>query len=224
MIRQVAPPRHQRAAVLGTVFALHAVLIALFLQQSVKVTPELRPTSVATVALAAERPAAARPPPPALPSKTADTFKPLLEFSIPSETDSEAEAGASGVCSTENLVLDALLLDQLALNAIRTSPPELRSIAGAIVIWNEGWNPIALDPNSPLHSVRMNVEKTLASVAPACLEDPVAGPRLLPIPDASGTQTIFVVVGSGSWTWGALLAPPLLPIAPAIPMSPAAPL
>jgi len=64
MIHRVASPKHHRAAILGTVFALHAALIALFLQQSVQVAPEVRPTSVAMVALQAERPAAAKPPPP----------------------------------------------------------------------------------------------------------------------------------------------------------------
>ena len=193
---------------LVTAVALHAALITLFLQKSVKVAPVVKPASVAIVALDAERPAAAKPPPPTLPAKLADTFKPLAEFSIPVDSESDSPAGASGVCSTPQAVLDALLLDPAALAAIRSAPPETRSVADAIVIWNEGWSPAAIVPDAPLFNVRVTVERTLSAGIDGCLDAPVVGPRLLPVSDAEGTRTIFLVFGSGNWTWRALLSPP----------------
>ena len=119
---------------LATVFALHVAVIALFLQKSVKVAAVVEPTTIAIMALAAELPATAEPPPPTLPAKLADTFKPLVELSIPAESETDPPAAASGVCSTPKMVLDALLLDPAALDAIRRAPPETRSVADAIVI------------------------------------------------------------------------------------------
>ena len=211
MVHRAAPPRHQRVAVLATVFALHAALIALFLFQRPKMTsPEVKRSTVAMVAIDAEQPAAAKPPPPTLPAKLADTFKPLVEFSIPADTESDAPAGATGVCSMSGVVLDALLLDPAAIDAIRRAPPETRSVAEAVVIWNEGWNPAAIDLAAPLGIVRATIERSLSGISDGCLDEPVAGPDLLPIPDGTGTGTIFLVFGSGSWTWRALLTPPLL--------------
>ncbi len=212
MVHRSDPPRRQRVAVLATVFALHAALFALFLlQRPGTISPEVKRTTVAMVAIDAEQPAAAKPPPPSLPAKLADTFNPVVEFSIPADSDSDAPAGASGVCSTMGMVLDTLLLDPAALDAIRRAPPETRSVAEAIVIWNEGWNPAALELAAPLGLVRVNIEKSLSAVDEGCLDEPVAGPRLLPIPDAAGTGTIFLVFGSGNWTWRALLTPRATP-------------
>lgn len=211
MLNRAAPPRKQRAAVLATVFALHAGLIVLFLQQSVKSAPAVKPTSVAMIALDADRPAAAKPPPPSLPAKHADTFKPVVEFSLPADSESKSPAGASEVCSTLGVVLDALLLNAAAIAAIRNAPPETRSIADAIVVWNGGWSPAALAPDAPLFIVRATIERGLSELADSCLDEPVTGPRLVPISDVTGTRTIFLVFGSGNWTWRALLTPSVMP-------------
>lgn len=215
MVHREAPPRRYRVAVLATVTVLHAAMLALFLtQRRTTQSPVASSTAIALIAVNAEQPAATKPPPPALPAKLADTFKPLVEFSLPAETESDAAAGATGACSTQSAVLDALLIDPAARDAIREAPPEARSISDAIVIWNEAWNPIVVDISAPLYRVRDIVEKTLVRVAPACLDEPITGPRLLPIPDASGMRTSFIVVGSGVWTWRALLT---LSIAPGVP-------
>ena len=215
MVHREAPPRRHRFAVLATVTVLHAAMLALFLtHRRAAQYPLARSTAIALIAVNAEQPAATKPPPPALPAKLADTFKPLVEFSLPAETESDAAAGATGVCSTQSAVLDALLIDPAARDAIREAPPEARSISDAIVIWNEAWNPIVVDIAAPLYRVRDIVERTLIRVTPACLDEPITGPRLLPIPDASGMRTSFIVVGSGVWTWRALL---ILPVAPGEP-------
>ncbi len=208
MIRRPVQPRRQRIAVLVAVFLLHAVLIAFFLLYSKIEAQEIEPTAtVALIAIDAERPASAEPPPPALPSKVADTFVPVTELSIPDDSQSDAPAGASAVCSTLSVLLETLLLDAVAVEAIRSAPPETRSIADAIVIWNVGWAPTALTDLDPLFVVRAAIERSLIDVPASCLDEQIAGPRLIPIPDASGSRTIFVVIGSGNWTWRALLSP-----------------
>jgi hypothetical protein len=194
--------------ILTSVVAIHAALIALLLQQAAKVDRPVPATSIAMIAIDAERPAAAKPPPPSPPAKVADTFVPVTELSIPDDSQSDAPAGASAACSTLDKVREGLLLDAVAVDAIRNAPPETRSIADAVVIWNVGWAPSALTRVDPLFVVRAAIERDLASVPDNCLDEAVAGPRLLPIPDASGQRTIFIVFGSGVWTWRALLSPP----------------
>ncbi len=212
MMRRTVQPRHQRFAVLAAVFVVHAVMIAFLLLHSTIKSQDVEPArTVALIAIDAERPAAAKPPPPALPAKVADTFVPVTELSIPADSESNSPAGASAACATLSVVLETLLLDPIAVDAIRNAPPESRSIADAIVIWNVGWAPTALTHLDPLFVVRTAIERSLSGVADSCLDEPVAGPRLVPIPDASGSRTIFVVLGSGNWTWRALLSPPPAP-------------
>ena len=211
MVHRTAPSRRQRISVLTGVFALHAALLTFVMQQSVEVAPLVKPMVVAMIALEAERPAAAQPPPPSLPAKLADTFKPLFKLSIPAESESDSPSGASGVCSTPAVVHDALLFDPEAMAAIRNAPPETRSIADAVVIWNEGWSPAALASNGPLAVVRATIELSLSTVPDFCLDEPVAGPRLVPIPDAGATRTIFLVIGSGHWTWRQVVASSAIP-------------
>jgi len=210
MMRRSAQPQHQRIAVLAAVFVLHAVLIAFLLLRSTITPQEVKPTTtIALIAIDAERPAAAKPPPPAIPAKVADTFKPITELSIPSDNDVDAPAGATGACSTQGAVLDALLRDPVVVETIRLAPPETRSVAKAIVIWNEGWSPAAIAFDSPLGPVRANIEQSLGKLAGPCLDEPVAGPRLLPIPDGTGNGALFLVLGSGNWAWRSLLTQPL---------------
>ena len=88
------------------------------------------------------------------------------------------------------------------------------------MMWNEGWIPAALVPEAPLWRVRANVEASLAKISDPCLDEEIIGPRLLPIPEVGGTSTLFVVLGSGSWTWRAMISPlSTPPLEPAVTMS-----
>ena len=208
MVNRAGPPPRQRMAVLAGVFAIHAAFLALLLRHIERAAPPVERTSIATISIAAPRPAAAKPPPPALPAKIAKTFKPIVEVSLPAEVESDALAGASSTCTTIGAVLDNLLLDPTTLVTLRAAPLETRSNAGAVMMWNEGWIPAALTPEAPLWTVRANVEATLATVPDACLDEEIIGPRLLPIPDASGTSAMFVVLGSGRWMWRQMISLP----------------
>lgn len=52
------------------------------------------------------------------------------------------------------------------------------------------------------------VEQTLSLVEDGCLDEPIAGPRLVPIAVPDGQGTMFLVFGSGNWTWRELVADP----------------
>ena len=203
-----AKPQRRKLIILAVVIALHAAMIALLLQQVAKVEPPIPATSVALIAIDAERPAAAKPPPPSPSARVADTFVPLTELSIPDNSQSDAPVGPSAACSIVDNLREGLLLDTIAVDAIRNASPETRSIADAIVVWNVGWAPPALTQSDPLFVVRAAIERNLAGLPDKCLDEPVAGPRLVPIPDASGSRTIFIVFGSGIWTWRALTSLP----------------
>lgn len=208
MVDRSPPLRRQRTAVLATVFALHALLLALFLRQADRVVPPPKRSAIAMISLDVERPAAAKPPPPMLPSPLAKTFKPITEVSIATVNESDAPAGASAACNTLEVVLDGLLIDPDTVAAVHNAPPDARSIAGAVMMWNEAWIPAAVEPTAPLWLVRANIEHTLATLSDPCLDEAIIGPRLLPLPDAGGTGNMFVVVGSGNWTWRQMAAPP----------------
>lgn len=206
-VRRAAPSSKQRVAVLAGVLTLHAALLLVLINRVPSPSPAINRSILSVVSLSSDRPAAA-PPPPSLPSAVADQFKPLREFSMSDAVDSDAPAGTAGACSTLGAVLDGLLVDPEAVEAIRRSPPEARSIAQALVMWNEQWTAAALDPEGPLRPVRANIERTLTAIDDACLDEIVVGPRLLPIPDRSNLGTILIALGSGSWTWRSVVTPP----------------
>ena len=209
MVREQAQPRYQRFAVLAAVFALHLAAILILLLQRASSPEEIaKPATIALVSLDAERPATAEPPPPTLPSKVADTSEPVAVVSVPGEGQEDAVAGATMVCAPHAALLEALLRDPGLVDIIRRAPPETRSVADAIVMWNDGWSPTAVGVGSPLELVRVNVEQSLAKIEARCLDEPVAGPRMLPIPDGTGNGAVFLVFGSGNWTWRSLVPTP----------------
>ncbi|MEO7277354.1 MAG: hypothetical protein ABIW33_04965 [Sphingomicrobium sp.] len=140
---------------------------------------------------------------------TLKSFSPMV-LSQPSfdplSADERAMLGGSeDSCAILDSVAQAIVSDPEAVEAIIHAPLESRSIADAIVIWNADWSAASQQPDGPLETVRANVTTTLQLASPECLSSPVAGPRLVPIPN--GDRTLFLVFGSGEWTWQALLEP-----------------
>jgi hypothetical protein len=194
------------------VVALHLCFIILALAARSAMKPPAALPGALTVVSLADAASATPPPPLPLPSKIIEQG-PVSEFVVAAEEDSAAEApGASG-CTTLEAVSKALLADAAALNAVLAAPPDTRSIAEAIVVWNAGWSPATSSVAAPLGAVRASVTTSLASVEDNCLDEAIAGPRLIPIP--AGQRTMFVVIGSGNWNWRQLLQPAGLPGAPA---------
>lgn len=180
--------------------ALFALLISLRSAMPSAVPP---PGRISLISLAPEV-AQGKPPPPALPSKVADKqVTPQDSFSA--ELD-PIPLGAAGGCATFDLVAKSVIAEPDVVAAVLTTPQESRSIADAVVIWNAGWSNTAGSPSEPLGPARAVIEHSLRSVPDNCLDEPVTGPRLVPIPE--GERTMFLAIGSGNWTWRQLLTEP----------------
>ncbi len=211
MIDQSAPPRVQRVGVLTSVVALHLSLLIAFLATSGASPPPVVKSGVMSlVAINADIPAQRPPPPPVLPSKLVDEIKKLTAEALTMEPDSTALSAPSGQCATLDVVMKALVADPAAVAAVIQAPPETRSIAEAIVMWNAGWSSAASSPESPLTPARTVVERSLNMVEDGCLDEPIAGPRLVPIAVPDSQVTMFLVFGSGNWTWRDLVTKPAM--------------
>jgi len=199
------PSRSERVAVLTATVVMHLSLFALlFSIGSASPIPPARPGSLSLISLTPEV-AQGKPPPPALPSKVADPMRILSQVSFSAELDPTALGAASG-CGTFDLVVQSLTAEPTVAAALLSTPPESRSIADAVVIWNARWSDTASSPDFPLGPARNVIEQSLRSIPDMCLDEPVAGPRLVPIPE--GERTMFLAIGSGDWTWRQLLTEP----------------
>lgn len=206
MPHQSTPSSAQRFGVLMSVAIAHALLlIVVFASRTTVPLPADSGDAVTLFSLKAEASAQSKPPPPALPSKLA-VHKPLSEPALSSDPDSIALAAASGGCAPLEIVTKAIVANPAAMESVINAPPETRSIAEAVVIWNAGWSVAAESPDAPLGPARSIVEQSLEWIDDGCLDAPIAGPRLVPIPDGEGTM--FLVFGSGAWTWRELVASP----------------
>ncbi len=200
-------PRPQRAGALVTVIVLHALLLAFFLAtRGPAPLPAQMPGSLTIVSVADES-AATPPPPPRLPSEVVlEDVVELAELALAAETDPNATAASASGCAALDTITKAILADPVAVAAVLRAPPETRSIAEAIVVWNSGWTDYTATVGAPLEPVRAAVRQSLGSIDEGCLDEPVLGPRLVPIPAGSGTM--FLVFGSGIWTWRQLIVDP----------------
>lgn len=207
MRRSPLNSRAQRLGTIGAVVLLHVVLLGLFLtagSDASALKPQSPSLSLIDVAVAEATPQSAPPPPPALPSKVALAQSPPEPPSTaPSPT---AAAAPGGGCATLASVSAAINGDALATTGIRSAPQDLQSMSGAVVVWNAGWSSGARGPDEPLQAVRRVIEATLRTIDSACLEEQVAGPRLVAIP--IGDRSMYVVLGSGMWTWRQMLDDP----------------
>lgn len=195
-------PRQNRIAALAVVIVAHLMLIAaLLLTRSAEWSRPVVAGALTVISLPAE-PSAAPPPPPSMPSKIVDEVvaTPIAVSTQPSEGTSAATAAG---CTTLDAITRSILADRAAVSAVLQAPPETRSIAEAIVVWNAGWHAATASIEAPLAPVRTAVMSSLADVEESCLDELIAGPRLVPIP--AGERTMFLAFGSGNWTWRELL-------------------
>lgn len=205
MVHRSILPRSQRVTVLTAAVVAHLSLFALLISIGSSAPLAVpRPGIISLIPLTPEV-AGGKPPPPALPSKVADPKRILPEDSFSADLD-PTPLGAADGCATFDLVAKSLTTEPNVAAAVLTTPLESRSIADAVVIWNAGWSRTAGSPGDPLGPARTVIEQSLRSVPDTCLDESVAGPRLVPIPD--GDRTMFLAIGSGNWTWRQLLAEP----------------
>lgn len=205
MAHSAIPPPSQRLTLLATAAVLHLGLLALLLSAGWLPAVPVQPlASMTTMTIARDR-GSARPPPTTLPSRLAQPQRLFREMQFSDQPDASAQDAAGG-CAALPLIAKALVADPAALAAVLGAPPETRSVADAVVLWNAGWTTAASTPGMPLAPARSVVEQSLLALPDSCLDEPIAGPRLVPVAD--GDRTIFMVIGSGNWTWRQLLDDP----------------
>lgn len=183
----------------------HLLLLLLVLSQHQARTIAVKSDAFQILSLAAPVPAAAKPPPPVMPSKLPEKIKPLSDPALLTDAESQTAAATPGNCATLAVVSAAILADQPAVDAVHQAPPETRSISEAIIIWSGGWPATAMTPDAPLGAVRLVIEQSLRGVGDGCLDEQVVGPRLVGVP--AGERMMFLVFGSGQWSWRQLLQP-----------------
>ena len=140
---------------------------------------------------------------------------------IPSKLTIEAAPPATGNgCSVSNAVGAALLADPEAMAELASLPPEVRSDADAVMLWNGTWLDVAPEAqaqmaSSPIPALKRAVRDAVLALPAECQEVEVTGPQLIPIPEPG--RTTMVVIGSGVWRWASLLGPPEDPDATGLP-------
>lgn len=85
-------------------------------------------------------------------------------------------------------------------------PPDVRTSADAILLWNGQWldpGATSADPNKG--SLRRVVEGIVAGMPGECRGVPERGPQFIPVP--KGDRTVMIVIGSGAWHWDDMIPP-----------------
>ncbi|GGE02991.1 hypothetical protein GCM10011529_06790 [Polymorphobacter glacialis] len=173
-----------------------------------RIEPPLAPPE-AIALLAFRAPASPAPAPEPVPAKayvpvpTAVAPQPEIAEVV---IDPPATASArDAACAPLKAVQAALASDPAVRTAIAAVPTGARSVAEAIVVWNQGWSPLAslevplAGGEAPLAGVRALVARTLAALPAHCLAEPITGPRLVLVEGAA--QTAVLAFGSGAWRW-----------------------
>lgn len=184
-----------RGATLSAVALAHAALVA-WLTLLAPPAPAAVGTAPALTLFPAPAPPASELEPPAPLRLEALAFEEPVAPEVMVASD---PAPAAAGCAPQDAIAAAVAASPSARAAIAAAPSGVRSVNGAIVLWNAGWAD-ATGPATPMAPVRAAVEQALGDVDPACLAERVAGPRLVPVPDSAGTT--FLVFGSGVWNWG----------------------
>lgn len=119
---------------------------------------------------------------------------------------SAAESSQGETCAPLEAIGADLSGDRPSLAAIESLPLRDPPATDPVVLWNEGWTPLATSPPAPLAHVRLRIATVLASQPPECLAQPVIGPRFLTVPTLRGAN--LLVFGSGLWFWQDLVSDP----------------
>jgi hypothetical protein len=151
------------------------------------------------IALADSPPAPVPPSVPVLPSTIVQEMPADVELALSADVASVPATVAAAGCLALDQVKNSIEADPDAMTSALNAPPENRSIAEAVVIWNGDWIQAASTPDAPLSPAREAVERSVATMSEDCLNEPIIGPRLVPFPTATGTM--FLVFGSGNWRW-----------------------
>ncbi len=163
------------------------------------------------------------PSAPAKPAPPVKVQNPIPSLALPSAMTVPTPPAASGNgagagCGMAGLVGKSISGSPEAMTALATLPPEVRSDADAVMLWNGGWMDIgepsaaspltaALSPD-PLAPLKQVVIDALAAAPIECRDVGELGPQLIPIVEPG--RTTMLVIGSGAWKWSDLIDPAII--------------
>ena len=209
-----ATDRTRRALLLVVIVAVH-VLVVLWLATCA--APVSRPRPDSDALLAFDLPGAggrdrAAVQPTRMPLEPPIALPPLPTANGPraaAVTTSDATTAAPGIggCALAKAAGEAIARDPSAMAELDELPPQLRSSADAVMLWNGQWLGSDIPPPGPdTASLRHAVEQVVVDAPPDCRNAPAQGPQFIPVPRAG--RTVMIVVGSGAWRWDDLIADP----------------
>ena len=145
--------------------------------------------------------------PPANVHKAAPITLPSVSAIAAAAANSADSAVVGSGCSIAGKVGDAITHDPAALAQLAELPPEMRSGADAVFIWNGEWligsgaSPISDSPGMVTidNPLQKTIESAVASAATECRAAPMTGPAFIAVQE--GTRTTMLVIGSGVWRW-----------------------
>ena len=207
----------RRAILLLTFVGLHLLLIV-WLASNPPSKEIVRPAtlSVFTVLPLSERDASAQPVqkrvvPPAtpVPDLPAPGRLPTPEAApLSSGATATVSAGvAAGGCALAQNVGEAIGKNPAAMAEIDGLPPDVRTSADAMMLWDGEWLGSGVAPaDIEIGVLRQAVEQVVADAPAECRNAETTGPQFIPVPE--GDRTLMIVIGSGTWHWADLIASP----------------
>jgi hypothetical protein len=115
-------------------------------------------------------------------------------------------SATSAHCDLTGAIQAALESDPKKRDQLALIPPQARSVANAVQLWDGAWvDPDSLGGPAVAEPIRAAIVDVIRQAPPACHDQTLMGPRLFAIADPRGT--IIVALGSGQWKWSDLLAP-----------------
>lgn len=220
--------RAQRGGLLLVIAALHVLAILWLATRSVVVLREAEAV-ISLIDIAAPPGGTTGRAPPKPPESAVEPVSPVIIARSPLPATSAAPAVASpsasggglipGGCALAQAVGDTVLADAAAMAELEALPPQARTQADAVMLWDGRWQspgavssstlpgPVTLGAtegitDDPLRSL---VEQVIRGAPAECREATVNGPQFIALPGPS--RTTILVIGSGQWRWADLLRP-----------------
>lgn len=192
------PPVPGRAALtkraaLAATLALHTLVIALLAAPRPSEPPALPSATVLAV-----YDAPAPPAPPVVPPLAEIVPAPVA--AVPVIAVAADSAAVAGECAMVAAMTRALAADPAVAEALPRLPPQARSVADAVLLWNGTWS-----AQPALEPARVAVMRAARAEPSACLDEELRGPRLIPVGEPG--RSTMLVVGSGAWRWRDLSDP-----------------
>jgi hypothetical protein len=209
------PPKIRATFMVASIYAL-LILSAWILVSGQNVASAHRTSRLVAIDISQNVPEPDAPAKPAIVPPVPETkivallsTKPPIEAAPP-----VAGSGTGNGCSVASEVGAAVLADNDAMAELAALPPEVRSDADAVMLWNGTW--LDVDPeakaqmaSSPIPALKRVVTDAVLALPGECQEVLATGPQLIPIPEPG--RTTMVVIGSGEWRWSDLIEPPADP-------------